>query len=434
MQRILALLRARTGHDFASYKESTIRRRIERRMNVHLIKEPLDYVRYLQENPHEIDMLFGELLISVTNFFRDRAAFDVLVERALPALLQSRHDQSALRVWVPGCATGEEAYSLAILFCEAMEKSGVNCSVQIFGTDLDARAIDGARAGVYPANITADVSRERLERHFSRENNIYRVRKEIRETLIFAPHDLIKDPPFTKLDLIACRNLLIYLDGEAQRRLLPVFHYALRPGGLLFLGPSETIGGLTDLFETVDAKWKIYRRKETLAPVQPVLELPTSLSHVTATAQDRARLAARQGPSHTSAVIERLLLARFAPAAVVVSGSGNIIYVLGRTGAYLEPNEGQPRNNILEMARQGLTRPLSAALRQAVNENREVVRTSLPVKTNGDFATIDLSVAPLEGPEAVHGLFLVTFLPAQAARVTRAGQGRQAKEGRPGPR
>ena len=263
LQRILALLRARTGHDFVPYKETTIRRRIERRMNVHQVKEPQDYVRYLQENPHEIDMLFGELLISVTSFFRDPQAFEAL-SKALPGLLQiAATGASSLRVWVPGCATGEEAYSLAMLFCEAMDKSGVNCAVQVFGTDLDSRAIEEARAGIYAPGITADVSPERLDRCFSHDNNTYRVRKEIRETLIFAPHDLIKDPPFTKLDLIVCRNLLIYFDTAAQRRLLPVFHYALQPGGLLFLGPSETIGSFGEMFETVDAKWKIYRRKET---------------------------------------------------------------------------------------------------------------------------------------------------------------------------
>ena len=262
LQRILALLRGRTGHDFVPYKETTIRRRIERRMNVHQIKDPKAYVRYLQENPHEVDLLFGELLISVTNFFRDPQAFEAL-SKALPGLLESRHGASSLRVWAAGCATGEEAYSLAIVVREALEKAGLNCAVQVFGTDLDSRAIEEARAGIYAPGITADVSPERLNRCFSLENSTYRVRKEIRETLIFALHDLIKDPPFTKLDLIVCRNLLIYFDTAAQRRLLPVFHYALRPGGLLFLGPSETIGGLADLFETVDAKWKIYRRKET---------------------------------------------------------------------------------------------------------------------------------------------------------------------------
>ncbi len=432
LQRILTLLRARTGHDFAPYKESTIRRRIERRMNVHQVKEPQAYVRYLQENPHEIDMLFSELLISVTNFFRDPQAFEVLTTKALPALLQSRTDSSSLRVWVPGCATGEEAYSLAIMLREVLEATGRNTSMQVFGTDLDARAVEWARAGAYGANIAPDVAKERMEQFFNCENNTFRVRKEVRESLIFATHDLIKDPPFTKLDLISCRNLLIYLDTEAQRRLLPVFHYALRPGGLLFLGPSETIGGFTDLFETVDAKWKIYRRKETLAPLQTLVEPAAGISRITAVEHDRARLAVGAPPSHTTAVIERMLLARFAPTTLVVGDDGGIVYIHGRTGAYLEPSEGQPRNNVLEMARQGLARPLSAALRQAAVEKREIVRTGLAVKTNGDFATVNLSVAPMEGPEPVRGLFLVTIVPSPPISSHAAAKEGKAKKVPPG--
>ncbi len=382
-------------------------------MNVHQIKEPSAYVRYLQENPHEIDVLFGELLISVTSFFRDPQAFEFLAHKALPALLETRRDPPSLRVWVPGCATGEEAYSLAILFCEVLEAAGRNASVQVFGTDLDARAVEWARAGAYEPNIAADVSKQRLERYFNYENNTYRVRKEVRETLVFAPHDVIKDPPFTKIDLIACRNLLIYLEADAQRRLLPVFHYALRSDSLLFLGPSETIGGFTELFETVDAKWKIYRRKETLAPLQPLFKPPADIAQSAAAEQDRPRPAGGP-PSHTTSVIERMLLARFAPTTLVVSDNGGIVYIHGRTGAYLEPSEGQPRNNVLEMARPGLARPLSAALRQAVVEKREIVRTGLPVKTNGDIVTVNLSVALLEGVEAVRGLFLVTLVPSPA--------------------
>jgi two-component system CheB/CheR fusion protein len=283
LQRIFSLLRARTNHDFASYKMNTIRRRIERRMNVHQIKEADEYVRYLQENPHEIDMLFSELLISVTSFFRDPPAFETLAERALPSLLGTRSDEHALRVWVPGCASGEEAYSIAILLHECMAKMKTRFDVQIFGTDLDSHAIDAARAGVYAAGISADVSKERLERYFVREDNAYRVAKEIREMLVFAPQNVIKDPPFTKLDLVVCRNMLIYLDGDAQRRLLPVFHYALRPNGLLFLGPSESIGRFADLFEPIDNKWKIFRKKETVSPMYPLMELlaePGGTGHV----------------------------------------------------------------------------------------------------------------------------------------------------------
>src|SRR5215831_13621285 len=260
LQKIFALLRIRTGNDFSVYKTNTIRRRIERRMNVHQIKKPSDYVRYLHENPHEIDILFKELLISVTNFFRDPEAWEALRPR-LEELVSSRAENQTLRIWVPGCATGEEAYSLAIALKEAMDKVGRHLLVQIFGTDLDSEAIETARIGQYPDGIAVDVSPQRLERYFIREDGTYRVRKEIREMVVFAPQNVIKHPPFTKLDLLSCRNLLIYLNAEVQKKLLPVFHYSLKPGGLLLLGSSETVGAFTDHFEPLDKHWKIFRRK-----------------------------------------------------------------------------------------------------------------------------------------------------------------------------
>lgn len=236
MQKIFVLLRSRTGHDFSSDKSNTILRRIERRMNLHQIKGPAHYVRYLQDNPHEIDFLFKELLISVTNFFRDPEAFEALEKSALPALLKSRPDDYTFRVWVPGCATGEDVYSLAILMREYLETAKRHCDAQIFGTDLDNDAIEAARIGQYPDGISSDVPPPRLERYFVRDDSTYRIRKDIREMAVFAVQNLIRDPPFTKLDLISCRNLLIYLNTELQHRLVPLFHYALKPGGLLFLG------------------------------------------------------------------------------------------------------------------------------------------------------------------------------------------------------
>ncbi len=263
LRAVLRLLRGRTKQDFSAYKPTTIRRRIERRMSVHQIQEPEAYVRYLQSNPHEIDTLFSELLISVTSFFRDPEAYAVLAEEALPGLLRDRGEDHTLRVWIPGCATGEEAYSVAMVLQECMEKHEKRLQVQMFGTDLDERAIGVARKGVYEAGIKSDVSEGRLEKYFLREDGTYQVRKELREMLVFATQSVIKDPPFTKLDLIVCRNLLIYLDGETQRRLLPTFHYALRSKGLLFLGPSESVGGFPEMFEPVDARWKIFRRRQT---------------------------------------------------------------------------------------------------------------------------------------------------------------------------
>jgi two-component system CheB/CheR fusion protein len=413
MQKIFLLLRARTGHDFSAYKPSTIRRRIERRMNLQQLKAPPQYVRYLQENPNELDLLFKELLISVTHFFRDPEAFAVLAKSALPQLLKSRPDKYALRVWVPGCASGEEVFSLAILLRECLEELGRHFSVQMFGTDLDRAAIDGARAGRYPEGIAVDVSPPRLERAFVHEEGSYRIRNEVRELTIFATQNVIKDPPFTKLDLISCRNLLIYLNADLQKRLLPVFHYALKPGGLLLLGPSETIGSFTDLFEPVDKQWKIFRRKETALGTHPALELPSEAKAPTA---ERTPAVARPAKEASLAtLVERLLLARCAPASVVVNERGDILYIHGRTGAFLEPTAGQPRLNILDMAREGLQLELAAALRQAAAGNVEVVRDQIRVRTNGDFIHVNMSVTRLLHPEALRGLLLVTVRPVPSA-------------------
>lgn len=430
MQKIFVLLRSRTGHDFSCYKSSTIRRRIERRMNLHQIKAPAEYVRYLQQNAHEIDILFKELLISVTNFFRDPEAFDVLAKSALPDLLRSRPDNYALRIWSPGCATGEEAYSLAILVREVMETMKRHVEVQIFGTDLDHAAIDVARNGQYPDGIAVDVSAPRLERCFVREDGTYRVRKDIREMIIFAVQNVIKDPPFTKLDMISCRNVLIYLNADLQKRLLPTFHYALKPGGLLFLGPSESIGNATHLFEVVDKKWKIFRRKETALTVHPVMEFPVPV--LKAEAEEGVPAMVRPPKeSNIAGIVERVLLGRFAPASVVVGDRGDVVYIHGRTGAYLEPAAGQPRLNIVAMAREGLQLELNSALRQAAAGHAEVVREGVRVKANGDFAHITLSVTRLGEPETLRGLFLVTFRPEPRQAPPAKPLGRARKESAP---
>lgn len=419
MKKIFVLLRSRTGHDFSSYKSSTILRRIERRMNVHQIKGPPQYVRYLQENPHEIDILFKELLISVTNFFRDPEAFAVLAKSVLPALLEARPDTYPFRMWVPGCATGEEVFSLAILMRECMESANRHCEVQIFGTDLDNEAIETARAGRYPEGISIDVSPERLGRYFVREDSTYRIRTEIREMTVFAVQNVIKDPPFTKLDFISCRNLLIYLNADLQRRLLPIFHYALKPGGLLFLGSSESVGSASDLFEVVDKKWKIFRRKEAALAPRTLLDFPAPPVR---TGQWGRVSAAGRTPreSNLGSIMDRVLLARFVPPSAVVSDRGDVVYIHGRTGAYLEPAAGQPRLNILDMAREGLQLELASALRQASTQDAEVTREGVRVRSNGSFTRVDLSVAKIQEPESVRGLLLVTFRPsAEAAEPAR---------------
>ena len=266
IQKILAILRTKTGHDFSHYKKTTILRRIERRMSIHQVADAAAYAQFIQEHPEEIQVLFKELLIRVTSFFRDPEAFDTLEKKMLPDLIEKMTETDTIRVWVPGCGTGEEAYSIAILLRECMQEAKSDFKVQIFGTDIDEDSIAQARTGLYPANISLDVSAQRLKRYFVKEETGFRIRSEIREWMVFAVQNVISDAPFTKLDLVSCRNLMIYLDLELQSKIIPMFHYSLKPGGVLFLGSSETVGTFGELFSTLDRKWKIFRRTEAPSP------------------------------------------------------------------------------------------------------------------------------------------------------------------------
>ena len=296
LEKVVILLRAQMGHDFSLYKKNTVYRRIERRMGIHQIDKITDYIRYLRENPKELELLFKELLIGVTSFFRDPAAWEQLKNEVIPALVAGRAASQTLRAWVPGCSTGEEAYSLAIVFKEAMDrlKPAKNASLQVFATDLDRDAVDKAREGVFPANIAADVSPERLGHFFVQIERGYQVAKPIREMVIFAPQNVIMDPPFTKLDILSCRNLLIYLTPELQKKLLPIFHYSLNPGGCLFLGNAETIGGNhDDLFTPLPGKSRLYRRSEFALRTEPIDSLP-SVSSLSRTRRNRRRRCSRR--------------------------------------------------------------------------------------------------------------------------------------------
>ena len=411
LQKIFVLLRAQTGHDFSFYKKNTLYRRIERRMAVNRITHLAAYIRYLQEHPQELDLLFKELLIGVTNFFRDPAAFEALKEKALPQLFKNCVKQGSLRAWAPGCSTGEEVYSLAMVLREGLEqlKPRAGVKIQIFATDLDKAAIDKARQGFYPLNVAADIPAERLQRFFVKEDTGYHIRKEIREMIIFAPQDVIMDPPFTKLDLLCCRNLLIYFTPELQKKLLPLFHYALNPGGLLFLGSSENIGGFNDLFTAVDQKWKIFRHKET--PRARPVDLPSALL---AREVQRAGGYSRK-PKHPAAgpeLAQQLLLAGYAPPAVLINESGDILFIHGRTGKYLEPAQGKAAMNIFAMAREGLRLELGSLLHKAARQRREVASPNLRVRTDGGHEFINLKVRPVAEPEEWRGLFLMVFEPA----------------------
>jgi two-component system, chemotaxis family, CheB/CheR fusion protein len=421
LKKIFVLLRAQTGHDFSQYKQNTIVRRVQRRMAVHQIEHMDGYIRYLQQNAAEAELLFRDLLIGVTSFFRDPETFSALEEQVIPRLFARKPADAAIRVWVPGCSTGEEAYSIAILLQEHQEALRQSYRVQVFATDIDRQAIDQARAGSYPASIAADVSAERLARFFSQapEGGAYRIQKGIRDLLVFSEQDVVKDPPFSRLDLISCRNLLIYMGGELQKKLIPLFHYALNPGGLLFLGTSETVGEFVDLFAALDRKSKLYQRKDDL-PGAPRPTLGRSLPPLAGRmAVSRAsQKASDEGKRPLRDMTEQALLRQYAPTGALVDAHGEILYLHGRTGQYLEPAPGEAGLNILEMARAGLRRDLSAALRSAVANSTPVTRTGLRVNTNGGFATVTLTVRPMAtGPDdsAAHGLFLVAFEEAPAA-------------------
>lgn len=409
LEKVVILLRTHTGNDFSFYKRNTLYRRIERRMGIHQIPKMAGYVRYLQENSQELDLLFKEMLIGVTNFFRDPAAWDQLRNQAVPALLANRPADQALRAWVPGCSTGEEAYSLAIVLKEAIEtiKPRVKFTVQIFATDLDKDAIEQARQGVFPANISADVSGARLKRFFTKEEHGYRVRKEIREMVIFAPQNLIMDPPFTKLDILSCRNLLIYLTPDVQKKLIPLFHYSLQPGGILFQGSAETIGEGTALFVPLSGKSRLFRRKESVQRLDRIA-FPTAFSASQAASAD-APPPMTKAPASLQALADQLVLQSYAPPAVLTNEEGDIFYVSGRTGKYLEPAAGKANWNVFAMARDGLRYELAGAFKEALRKKTPVALPGLSVGTNGGTQHVNVTVRRIDETGPLHGLVMIVF-------------------------
>ena len=398
LRKICVVLRAQTGHDFSLYKENTLIRRIERRMALHQIERADDYLQFLQKQPPEVEALFRDLLIGVTSFFRDPEAFAILEVQVIPQMFAGKAAGQMVRIWVCGCSTGEEAYSLAILIQEHMESLKQAFRVQIFATDVDSRAIDQARSGVFPASIAADVLPERLTRFFIQtpDGGRYRIHKTIRDMLVFSEQDVIKDPPFSKLDMISCRNLLIYLGVSLQRKLIPLFHYALSPAGSLFLGTSETIGEFTSLFAPLDRRWKIYLRQEDAVGgariiLSDVVHAITDSDLPTPQMRDLGR---NERKFDLRELTERTLLAHFAPAGVLVNGRGEILHIYGRTGNYLEPAPGDAGMNILRMAREGLRRELTTALYKVVSKGEPVRYPGLQVRNNGSFTTVNLTVRP----------------------------------------
>jgi two-component system, chemotaxis family, CheB/CheR fusion protein len=411
LEKIFMVVRSQTGHDFSHYKQNTVLRRVERRMAVNRITELSHYVRYVQEQPGEADNLFKDLLIGVTNFFRDKEAFAVLREKAIPKLFENRSTDRPIRIWVPGCATGEEAYTIAILCRNFMDSLKKRVSVQVFATDLNNEAIEAARLGNYPESICTDVPAEFLERYFTKEGGLYRIKKEIRDMVVFALQNVITDPPFSRIDLVTCRNLLIYLGAELQKKVLPLFHYALNQHGFLFLGSSESIGEFTDLFSVLDRKWKLYTRSDREFGRETVLHLHKP------TVTDRRIIApatgyptARERPRHRE-VVEKLIIETYGPAGALINEKGETLYIHGRTGKYLEPASGEftAKNNILEMAREGLKLELADSIRKAVTQKTEIRSDHLLVKTNGGYVRINLVVKPILEPPYMKGQLLVLF-------------------------
>lgn len=422
LEKVIILIRSQTGHDFSLYKKTTIYRRIERRMSIHQIDRIANYVRFLQANPQEVDLLFHELLIGVTSFFRDPEAWEQLKAEVLPDLLAEGRSNQALRAWVPACATGEEAYSLAILFKETLEelKPAKNITLQIFATDLDHTAIENAREGVFPANIAADISAQRLSRFFVKVKRGYQATKSIREMVIFAPQNILFDPPFTRLDLLSCRNLLIYLTPELQNKLLPLFHYSLNPGGFLFLGSAETIGGFRSLFTPLPGKARLYRHRDSGLQTAPV-DFPAGYIY-----SSNMPSIAPKPVVNLQTLAEQLLLQTYSPAAVLTNDKGDLLYISGHTGKYLEPAAGKANWNIFAMGREGLRYKLSAAFQKALRQKETLTLKNVEVETNGGTQLVDVTIQPIRDPEPLRGMFLIVFTDVAALPALKGtGQSRR---------
>ena len=408
IDKIIILLREQTGHDFSMYKKSTLMRRIERRRGIHQIDKIQTYVRFLQENPKEIELLFKELLIGVTSFFRDPDVWKKLKEEIIPNILNEIPDGYILRAWVPACSTGEEAYSLAIVFDEVLSKMERprNIKLQIFATDLDILSIEKARKGFFYSSITKDVSQDRINKFFTLEKDGYRVNTSIRELIVFAPHNVIKDPPFTKLDILTCRNMLIYMEPQLQNKLIMLFNYSLNQGGIMMLGTAETIASSITGFEVLDSKLKFYKRmSKSVSP--EFSNFPSSFSQTKRVTNDTMK--ETKVVENIQTLTDQILLQRFSPASILVNNKGDIIYITGRTGKYLEPVAGKANWNVHAMAREGLRNELPGAFRIALQNFEPVHIDNIKIVENESYHHINLTVQQIESPDAIKGMIMVVF-------------------------
>jgi len=407
LEKVINLIRIKTGNDFLMYKSNTIYRRIERRMSIFKMDRISMYIKFLQENPKEIDILFKELLIGVTSFFRDAVVWEKLGETVLPEMIKNAEEGTVLRAWVPGCSTGEEAYSLAILFSEVHEKMGYRrCSLHIFASDLDNEAIVTARKGLFPRNIASDLTPHRLSRFFIPTEDGYRIRTEIREMVVFAHHNVIMHPPFTKIDFLSCRNLLIYMDVELQKKLLDMFYYSIRHEGFLLLGSSESLGKLSNFFIPIESRLKIYQRVSSI--IKPnFFDFPSSFSR---TNPIKTEIQMPDKSFHNiEKLADQLLLQHFSPPGVLVNENGDIIYISGRTGKYLEPPVGKANMNIYAMLREGLRAEFPAAFHKALQTRQPVILYNLKVGTNGSTQTLNIKIQWIDKPDLLKGNIMIVF-------------------------
>jgi two-component system CheB/CheR fusion protein len=429
LNALFGLLRDSTGVDFTNYKHTTLQRRIRRRMVVHKVDKLKDYLRFIGRKPEELDELYRDLLIHVTGFFREPEAFLALRKHVYPKLFEGRKPDNPIRVWVAGCSTGEEVYSIAITLLEYMWVHSRNISqaataIQIFATDISDTALDRARTGLYTEAAVSEISAERLKRFFIRLDGGFQVNKSIRDMCIFAKQNLVKDPPFSNLDLVSCRNLLIYLGPVLQRRVIPTLHYALKPGGYLMLGSAENLGGFADHFGLVDKKDKIYQKRRTSARLTTYF---ANSEYSPIRAGDAKQPRELPAPFTVEREVEHLLVNRFVPASIVVNDQLEIVQFHGKTGAYLEPPAGQPSFSLAKMAREGLLVDLRAALNTAKKTNATVRKEGVQIQSETGMREVGLEVVPLRGPSAHERFYVVVF---QEEVRKRAGSEDNGKAGK----
>jgi two-component system, chemotaxis family, CheB/CheR fusion protein len=437
LNALFGLLRESTGVDFSNYKHTTLQRRIRRRMVVHKVEKLKDYLRFIGRKPEELDELYRDLLIHVTGFFREPEAFVALRKHVFPKLFEGRKPDNPIRVWVAGCSTGEEAYSIAITLLEYMWVHSRNISqaataIQIFATDISDTALDRARTGLYTEAAVSEISAERLKRFFVRLDGGFQINKSIRDMCIFARQNLVKDPPYSNLDLVSCRNLLIYLGPVLQRRVIPTLHYALKPGGYLMLGASENLGGFADHFGLVDKKDKIYQKRKTTARLTTYF---ASADYSPVPAGEVKVVRGLPAPFTVEREVEHLLVNRFVPASIVVNDQLEIVQFHGKTGAYLEPPAGQPSFSLAKMAREGLLVDLRAALNLAKKTNATVRKGGVRIQSEDGTREVNLEVVPLRGPSAEERFYVVVFQNAagkpevleEKSKVRKNGKGTRSR-------